>query len=231
MQNDLDRLKNAAALRAVAEVEEGMVVGLGTGSTAEFALKALAERVAAGLKILGIPTSQRTADFARRHAIPLTDFSAHRDIDLTIDGADQIELGAWHLIKGGGGALLREKIVASASRRFLVIADNTKLVPHLGSPMKLPVEVIPFGHERTIPRLEALGLQPELRMTDSRPFATDSGNYILDCHIDRIADAPRLERDLKLTVGVVESGLFVDLATKIIVAAPGDVSVFHVPRK
>ena len=158
-----DAQKRAAAEAAVALVQDGMVVGLGTGSTAAFAIDALAERVRQGLRILGIPTSERSAAQARDGGIPLTSFAEHRRIALTIDGADEIAVGSLDLIKGLGGALLREKIVAAASDRLVIVADAPKLVERLGTSVPVPVEVVPFGWETTAERLAALGADPVLR--------------------------------------------------------------------
>src|SRR5262245_14945748 len=141
----LDPLKRQAAIRAIDDVREGMVVGLGSGTTAAFAVEALAARIAQGLQVICIPTSEQTASLARQHGVPLTDFKAHPRIDLTIDGADQVDRRGLTLVKGRGGALLREKIVAAASKRLVIIVDETKLFDRLGDPVPLPVEVVPFG--------------------------------------------------------------------------------------
>jgi ribose 5-phosphate isomerase A len=214
---DRDAQKRAAAERAVVEVEDGMVLGLGSGSTAALVIAALAARVAAGLRVLGIPTSEQSAALARRLGVPLTTFAEHRRIDLTIDGADQVERGTLALVKGLGGALLREKIVASASRRMIVVVDETKLVERLGDRTPLPLEIVPFGAEAVIERLAALEGRPELRRRDGKPFVTDNGNYIVDCHFAVITDPAALEARLAAIVGVVESGLFLGLASKVIV--------------
>src|SRR5215510_750757 len=175
-----DALKRAAAEAAVELVEDGMVVGLGTGSTAAFAVEALARRHRQGLRFLGIPTSERTAAQARTGGIPLTSFAEHRHIDLTIDGADEVERGTLNLIKGMGGALLHEKIVAAVSRRLAIIVDGTKLVVRLGTHTPVPVEVVAFGLETTQTALEVLGASVQLRLSPSGdPFVTDSGNRIL----------------------------------------------------
>jgi ribose 5-phosphate isomerase A len=224
---DLDRLKRSAADRAVAEVEDGMVLGLGSGSTAAFAIEVLAVRIAAGLRVTGIPTSERTAALARRLGIPLTSFAEHHRIDLTIDGADQIEQGTLTLIKGGGGALLREKIVAAASDRMVVVADDTKLVTHLGGQTPLPVEIVAFGAQTVLDRLAALGCRPILRMADGIPFVTDGGNHIADCAIAEISDAASLEARLSAVVGVVESGLFVGLASMIVLGRETGIEVIE----
>jgi ribose 5-phosphate isomerase A len=214
---DRDAQKRRAAERAVVEVEDGMVLGLGSGSTAALVIAALAARVAAGLRVLGIPTSEQSAALARRLGVPLTTFAEHRRIDLTIDGADQVERGTLALVKGLGGALLREKIVASASRRMIVVVDETKLVERLGDRTPLPLEIVPFGAEAVIERLAALEGRPELRRRDGKPFVTDNGNYIVDCHFAVITDPAALEARLAAIVGVVESGLFLGLASKVIV--------------
>jgi len=214
-----DALKCAAAEAAVDLVEDGMVVGLGTGSTAAFALEALARRHRQGLRFIGIPTSERTATQATAAGIPLTSFSKHRQIDLTIDGADEVERGTLNLIKGLGGALLREKIVAAASRRLVIVVDGVKLVDRLGTRAPVPVEVVAFGLEATQASLEVLGASPRLRLLPTgEPFVTDSGNRILDCNFAPIGDPARLEERIRRVVGVVESGLFVSRADPVFVA-------------
>lgn len=225
---DLDQLKRRAAIRAVEEVADGMVVGLGSGSTAAFAVEALAKRVAAGLRVSCIPTSEQTATLARQMALPLSDFAAHRVIDLTIDGADQVERGTLNLIKGRGGALLREKIVAAASHRLVIIVDDTKLVDALGGTMPLPVEVVPFGYETLLPRLETIGLTPALRQREGLPFVTDGGHYILDCRCGRIEEPAVLERRLAQMTGVVESGLFIEMAESVMIGRVRGVEVLSV---
>jgi ribose 5-phosphate isomerase A len=214
-----DDQKRAAAEAAVALVQEGMVVGLGTGSTAAFAIDALAQRVNRGLRILGIPTSARSAAQARDGGIPLTTLSVHRRITLTIDGADEIAPGPLNLVKGLGGALLREKIVAAASDRLVIVADAAKVVQRLGTGVPVPVEVVRFGWETTADRLAALGATPVLRRSDGgQPFRTDGGNFILDCRFETIADPAALEQSLSHVVGVVESGLFIGMADMALVA-------------
>ncbi len=212
-------LKRAAAEAAVELVEEGMVVGLGTGSTAAFAVDALARRHRQGLHFVGIPTSERTAAQAREAGIPLTMFAEHREIDLTIDGADEVERNTLNLIKGLGGALLREKIVAAASRRLVIIVDASKLVDRLGMCTPVPVEVISFGWEATQAALEALGASTRLRQSPAHErFITDSGNHILDCSFGPIAEPAQLEERIGRIVGVVESGLFIGRAGPVFVA-------------
>ena len=221
---DRDARKREAALAAVAMVEDGMVVGLGTGSTAAFAIDALIDRVRGGLHIVGIPTSEHSAEQARVGGIKLTDFSQHIRIDLTIDGADEIDRHSLTLIKGLGGALLREKIVAAASERLIIVADEPKLVAGLGGTAPVPVEVVTFGWETTSARLAKLGANPVLRKTpDGAAFRTDGGNLILDCHFGLIADPSRLEQELSATIGVVETGLFIGMAARALVATPGGI--------
>jgi ribose 5-phosphate isomerase A len=214
-----DAIKRAAAEEAVKLVENGMVVGLGTGSTAAFAIEALARRHRQGLHFLGVPTSERTAARAAAAGIPLTSLAEHRQIDLTIDGADEVERGTLNLVKGLGGALLREKIVAAASRHLAIIVDRSKLVDRLGTHAPVPVEVVAFGLEATRATLEVLGATARLRLSPAaEPFVTDSGNRIIDCNFAPIADPARLEERIRRVVGVVESGLFIGRADPVFVA-------------
>lgn len=221
----LDAAKRNAATSAVAAVEDKMVLGLGSGSTASMAIELLGARVSQGLRITGIPTSERSAALARQVGIPLTDFARHRKLDLTIDGADQIEDGSLNLIKGLGGALLREKIVAEASARMIVIADHTKLVKQLGAATPLPVELVPFGWEIALEKLRELGCKAALRRAGAEPFVTDGGHVIADCTFDAIPDAARLQERLRRITGVVETGLFIGLATRAILGHEDGVTV------
>lgn len=209
-----DQAKQAAAEAAVALVTEGMVVGLGTGSTAKFAVDALARRMREGLRIVGIPTSEATAKQARALDIPLTTLAEYPSVSLTIDGADEIELRSLGLIKGKGGALLREKIVAAAAKQLVIIADESKLVDRLGAKGPVPVEVVPFGWQATARRLEQLGASAKLRES----FTTDGGHVILDCAFGVIADPEALARQIDSIVGVVEHGLFLGMATSAFIA-------------
>jgi ribose 5-phosphate isomerase A len=228
---DRDALKRAAAEAAVALVEDGMIVGLGTGSTARFAVEALARRHREGLRFLGIPTSERTAAQATALGIPLTSFAEHRRIDLTIDGADEVERGTLNLIKGLGGALLREKIVASASRRLAIVVDGEKLVDRLGARTPVPVEVVAFGLEVSQAALQALGADARLRVSaPGKPFVTDGGNRILDCAFGPIADSIGLEERINRVVGVVECGLFIGRAGPVFVAEADGVHRLDNPR-
>ncbi len=222
-----DALKRAAAERAVSEVEDGMVLGLGSGSTAAFAVEALAARIAEGLRVVGIPTSETTAALARRLGVPLTSFAEHRRIDVAIDGADQVERRTLNLIKGLGGALLREKMVAGASDRMIVVIDETKLVDRLGGSTPLPVEIVSFGWQIVLDRLTASGCGPRLRLAGDRPFTTDGGNFIVDCAIAEIPHPAALEARLSAIIGVVESGLFLGLASKVVVGRSSGVEVIE----
>jgi ribose 5-phosphate isomerase A len=222
---DIASLKQAAAMRAVTEVQDGMVVGLGTGSTATFAVEALAKRVSQGLRIVTVPTSERTRALAQKLGVPLAPAGDWPAIDLVIDGADQVERGSLDLIKGLGGALLREKIVASSGKRMIVVVDETKIVDRLGGQTPLPVEIVAFGWQGTIERLETLGVQPKLRVTDDRPFVSDGGNHIADCRLAEIADARDLETKLSRIVGVIETGLFVGLASMVVVGGSTGIEV------
>jgi ribose 5-phosphate isomerase A len=214
--------KEAAALRSLDFVSDGNVVGLGTGSTAAFAVRLLGERVAAGLKIHGIPTSAATRDLALCSGIPLTSFEESPHIDVTIDGADEVS-PTLDLIKGGGGALLREKIVASASRKLVIIADSGKEVPVLGR-FPLAVEVVPFAEVLLAERIAALGASVVLRKDRAgQPFVTDEGHHILDCSFGRIPDPAGLAGTLDSMVGVVDHGLFVGLADVVLIGKGAEV--------
>ncbi|MEJ8476091.1 ribose-5-phosphate isomerase RpiA [Roseibium algae] len=219
-----DELKRLAAERAVADVEPGMKLGIGTGSTAEHFVRALGQRVRDGLDVIGVPTSERTAELAKAEGITLTTLEEMPELDLTIDGADELD-PQLVLIKGGGGALLREKIVAAASKRMIVIADVGKLVDVVGA-YPLPIEVIPFGLGATWKALEAclvandLPVKMALRGGDEHPFVTDGGHYIIDAHLERIPHPACLADDLTAVPGVVEHGMFISLATKAYVAGP-----------
>ena len=216
-------MKRAAAERAAALATDGMRLGLGTGSTAAHFVTLLGERVRGGLRIVGVPTSEATRGQAEREGIPLTTLDETPELDLTVDGADEID-DELHLIKGGGGALLREKIVAAASRRMIVIADGSKWVMRLGR-FPLPIEVVPFGLRATERAVQAAvrkaGCDGELRLrrgAKGEPFVTDGGHYILDAHLGHIDDPRALAAALAAVPGVVEHGLFLGLATGAILA-------------
>ena len=216
-----EALKRRAGERAASLVASGMVVGLGTGSTAVFATRAIGERLASGAlrDVAGVPTSRATAEEARRVGIPLLSDDIPREVDITIDGADEVD-PALDLIKGGGGALFREKIVAQASRRLVIVVDDSKLSPALGTRHALPVEIARFGWKSQERFLESIGGRPRLRLSGSgEPYETDQGNWILDGSFGPIADAPALARRLADRAGIVAHGLFCGLATEVIVAA------------
>ncbi|NGZ95836.1 MAG: ribose 5-phosphate isomerase A [Nitrospira sp. WS110] len=229
--HDLDGFKKAAALKAVEFVHDGMVVGLGTGSTAKHLVLVLGERVRSGMKLRGVPTSQETAALARDCGIPLLDSENRWEIDVAIDGADQVD-PEFNLIKGGGGALLKEKIVAASAKQFIVMVDHTKQVPVLGGSFPLPIEVIPFGWGSTAREIEVLTKsRVVLRERNGSPFRTEAGNLIVDVHISHISQPGELETDLNLIPGVVETGLFVGRTNVLIVGTPQGVQTLHVPQK
>lgn len=222
-----DTLKRAAAEAAVQQILDGMIVGLGTGSTAKHAVDAIGRRVAEGLRMVGIPTSERTAQQARELKIPLATFAEYSKLDIAIDGADEVELGPLNLVKGLGGALLREKIVAGAASRFIVIVDESKLVKQLGTHAPLPIEVVPFGWEVTERKLRQLGGDPKMRMNADKPYITDGGHYILDTSFGPIANAKELQQQLDATVGVVEHGLFVGMTSQVLIGTPDGIKTLN----
>jgi ribose 5-phosphate isomerase A len=230
VNEDNSGLKAQAGWYAVDLVQSGMVVGLGHGSTAIFAVRCIAQLLQENRlrDILGVPCSRQVEEEARQLGIPLTTLNEHPVVDLTIDGADEVD-PYLNLIKGGGGALLREKIVAQASRREVIVVDESKLSSALGTHWPVPVEVVPFGWGAQIPYLESLGGHPTLRLrsdgtpfdsAQGRPFKTDQGNFILDCRFDPIQNPVQLAAQLNERAGIVEHGLFLGLATDAIVAAP-----------
>jgi ribose 5-phosphate isomerase A len=222
---DWDREKQVAAARSMAYVEAGQIVGLGTGSTASHAIRMLGRRVREGLTILGVPTSEQTRRLAEAEGIPLLPLEQTTRVDLTIDGADEVD-PQLRLIKGGGGALLHEKIVAAASDRLIVIADSSKLVGRLGR-FPLPVEVVPKAWLLLAERLEVLGCTPKLRQRagGGGVYVTEEDNYLLDCAFGVIDDPPQLARTLSEMPGVVEHGLFIDMADVVIVGRGDDAEV------
>ncbi|MGA8490496.1 MAG: ribose-5-phosphate isomerase RpiA [Terriglobales bacterium] len=231
MANELregDLEKEAAARASLRFVRDGMTLGLGTGSTAAYAVRFLGEQVRAGLKVRGIPTSVYIKNLAASLGIPLTTLDECQQIDVDIDGADEFDPHL-NLIKGGGGALLREKIIASASRQVVIIADSSKQVAVLGK-FPLPVEVIPFAQPLVAQRISASGASVKLRRdAKGNPFVTDEGHHILDCSFGQIPDPPALARKLSDMPGVVEHGLFIDLAT-VVLCAKGE-NVAELRRK
>jgi len=215
MSEEINLAKKAAGDKAASLVESGMLVGLGTGSTAYWAIKKIGERVADGLKIKAVATSKESEDLARNWNIPIIPFSDVEVLDLDIDGADEIDPN-FNLIKGGGGALLREKIIAAKSKQMIVVADESKSVDTLGK-FPLPVEVVPFGIEWTIAHLKERCQSVTLRQKEKKHYVTDNGNYILDCDFYPINHPKTLHRELNNIPGVVENGLFIDLCTKVII--------------
>jgi ribose 5-phosphate isomerase A len=217
-----DQEKEAAARASLRFVKDGQVVGLGTGSTAAYFIELLGEQVKKGLKIRGIPSSDRSREQAAGLGIPLTTLDECPEIDVTVDGADEVD-PQLRLIKGGGGALLREKIVASATKYYVIITDATKRVPVLGR-FPLPVEVIKFAQVVVQKKIEELGAAVELRRgTDGKPYLTDENNHILDCRFGQIPDADGLGRRLNDMPGVVEHGLFIDMASVVLVAKGSEI--------
>ena len=221
-----DEWKRLVGETAATLIEDGMVIGLGSGTTATKMVYALGRRIQQGLRITGaVATSHAIENLARKLGIPLTDLDTHPILDLDIDGADEIDQQL-HLIKGGGGALLREKIVASSARRFVVIADATKRVPLLGQNTPLPVETVPFGATPVIKRLEALGATVQVRHSGDNMFITENCNIILDCFFaNGIADPVELDTRIQSIVGVVETGLFLHMAERAIIGGPEGITV------
>jgi ribose 5-phosphate isomerase A len=217
--DDGERLSRLA--RHVASiVQDRALIGLGSGSTAEAVIRALGERVAKGLVFSGVPTSKRTAELARSWGIKLVEFDENSRLDLGIDGADEIS-PELHLVKGRGGALLNEKLVALSCARFVIVAASEKLVDQLGTRLPLPVEVVQFGWEQTVKRLFDLGLKPRLRTDpNGSPFITDGGHFIVDCATGPIADPAKLAIAIKQTTGVVDHGLFIGLASEAVTVDP-----------
>jgi ribose 5-phosphate isomerase A len=227
---DLDSPKKAAALKAVEFVRDGMVVGLGTGSTAKHMVVALGEKIRSGMRLRGVPTSRETAVLAQQQGIVLVDADNAWVIDVAIDGADQVD-PAFNLIKGGGGALLKEKIVAASAKQFIVVVDHTKRVSVLGGSFPLPIEVIPFGWGSTAREIEALTQsRVVLRERNGVPFTTEAGNMIVDVHLARIDQPRNLEIALNQIPGIVETGLFVGRTDLLIVGTANGVELYPATR-
>ena len=227
--HDLDTYKKAAALKAVEYVRDGMIVGLGTGSTAKHLVIALGDKVRAGMKLRGVPTSHETAALAKQSGIALLDTEHRWEIDVAIDGADQVD-PSFNLIKGGGGALLKEKIVAASAKQFIVLVDYTKRVSVLGGSFPLPIEIIPFGWGSTAREIEKLTTSTVvLRERNGKPFQTEAGHLIVDVHLPRIDHPQELEAALHQIPGIVETGLFVGRTDLLIVGTPDGVEIHHTP--
>lgn len=234
MPNELetpsDRLKRAAAESAVAQITQGMILGLGSGTTSAFAVSALGRRVREGLHVVAIPTSERTAAQARALGIILSNLGECPQIDMTIDGADLVDERSLNLIKGRGGALLREKIVARATRRLVIVIDGSKLASRLEVSEPIPIEVIPFGWQTTARLLSDLGARPALRVdAEGKPFISDGGHYILDCPFTASIAPESLALELDHVVGVVEHGLFIGMTWEVHVADGGGVRMLKRP--
>jgi len=227
--NSTDAAKRRAAVWAATQIEDGMAVGLGTGSTSALVIEEVGRRVAEGLRIKAIATSEASQKLALELKIPMSDFAHLPHLDLTIDGADEVQEGTLYLIKGHGGALLREKIVAMASEKLIIAVDPRKLVKTLGAVFALPVEVVPFGYETTIKRLKDLGFESELRVTDDgKPYVTDGKHYIVHCKLPQVGfDAHEAAEKLKSTVGVVEHGLFLGMASRVVIGGPEGIEVLE----
>ncbi|MGJ9457730.1 ribose-5-phosphate isomerase RpiA [Oceanobacillus sp. CF4.6] len=223
MVSEQDRMKKAVGEEAAAFVKDGMKVGLGSGSTVYWMIRKLGELVENGLKIEGIPSSTQTANWANEFGVPLTDFSKVKKLDITIDGADEVDENL-HMIKGGGAALFREKIIAQAAKELIIIVDASKMVTNLGK-YPLPIEILPFAWERTANEISKLGCVPKLRKKDTEIVITDNGNYILDCPFDVITDPTKLNEEIKRIVGVVETGLFIGMANRIIVGDGENINI------
>ncbi|WP_163538948.1 ribose 5-phosphate isomerase A [Gracilibacillus sp. YIM 98692] len=221
----MDYNKKIAGEEAVNEIKDGMTIGLGSGSTVNWMLKRLADRIEKeGLTIRGIPSSIKTECLARELGIPLTDFTEVEHIDLAIDGADEVD-PQLQLLKGGGGSLVREKIVDTMAEKLIIIVDESKVVQQLGT-FPLPIEVLPFGWNITAKQIALFGCVPTLRKKGKDVFISDNGNYILDCTFHNIMDPKALHEKLKLLVGVVETGFFIDMADKVIEGRNGKIEIW-----
>ncbi|MCD6370954.1 MAG: ribose-5-phosphate isomerase RpiA [Thermoplasmata archaeon] len=221
----IEEMKRKAGEKAAEYIKDGMVVGLGTGSTVKYTILKLGEMVRNGLEIVGVPTSRRTEELARSLGIKLGDLNDYDSIDITVDGADEVD-EKLNLIKGGGGALLREKMIAYASKYEVIVVDERKVKEFLGE-FPLPVEIVKFGYRRTLRNLESLGCRAELRMKDGEIYITDNGNYIVDCKFGKIEEPEKLEREIDRIPGVVEIGLFINLANEVIVGKKDGIEIMR----
>lgn len=224
--NIQEQKKKLAGEKAVEFIKDGATIGLGSGSTVYWMLKKLGERIKEGLKIKGVPSSVRTEKWAKEFGIPLTNFNEVNTFDIAIDGADEVDKN-FQLLKGGGGSLVREKIVAQAAKQLIIIIDDSKIVSHLGK-FPLPVEVLSFGWEKTARSLDRFGCEPKLRVRDNQVFVSDNHNFILDCHYNYPIKKPEdLHKQMKALVGVVETGLFTNMADIVIVGKDEGVDVLR----
>ena len=219
--------KQIAAQEAVSRIKDGMVIGIGSGSTVNEMLRFLAKRIELeGIRVSGIPSSLKTERLAKELEIPLTTFAAHQKVDIAIDGTDEVDYNL-HLIKGGGGSLVREKMVDMVADKFIVIADQSKMVKQLGN-VAVPVEIVPYGWQATEKRLEQIGCQTNLRYRNGEIFVSDNQNYIIDCKFTEIKEPARLHESIKRLVGVVETGIFTDMVHETIIVDQGNISVLKV---
>ena len=219
--------KQVAAQEAASRIKDGMVIGIGSGSTVNEMLRFLAKRIEAeGIRVSGIPSSLKTERLARELEIPLTTFAVHQKVDIAIDGTDEVDSNLY-LIKGGGGSLVREKMVDMVADKFIVIADQSKMVKQLGN-VAVPVEIVPYGWQATEKRLEQIGCQTNLRYRNGEIFVSDNQNYIIDCKFTEIKEPARLHESIKRLVGVVETGIFTDMVHETIIVDQGNISVLKV---
>ncbi|WP_223635777.1 ribose-5-phosphate isomerase RpiA [Planococcus sp. 4-30] len=225
MADMIDEKKKEVGEKAVEYIKDGMVLGLGSGSTVYWMLKKLGERVKEGMTVKGVSSSLRTEEWAKEFGIPLTTLSKARRLNLAIDGADEVD-PSFHLTKGGGGSLLREKLVNDAAEQLIIVVDDSKLVNQLGA-FPLPVEIVPFGWENTAEKIAGLYCQPKLRRENDEIFITDNGNYIVDCQFNEIVDPTALHQKLKLILGVVETGLFINMTDIVLVGGESGVRILE----
>ena len=219
--------KQVAAQEAASRIKDGMVIGIGSGSTVNEMLRFLAKRIEMeGIRVSGIPSSLKTERLAKELEIPLTTFAVHQKVDIAIDGTDEVDSNL-HLIKGGGGSLVREKMVDMVADKFIVIADQSKMVKQLGN-VAVPVEIVPYGWQATEKRLEQIGCQTNLRYRNGEIFVSDNQNYIIDCKFTEIKEPARLHESIKRLVGVVETGIFTDMVHETIIVDQGNISVLKV---
>jgi ribose 5-phosphate isomerase A len=221
--SNIDLKKKAVGEKAVEYIQDGMTIGLGSGTTVYWMMKKLGELINKGLNVRGVPSSLRTEGWAKEFGIPLVYFFEVSRLDLAIDGADEVDT-EFNLIKGGGGSLLREKLVNDAADQLIIVVDESKLVQKLGA-FPLPVEVVTFGWENTVRKISTLDCTPKLRMKDGEVFVSNNGNYIVDCEFTSISDPATLHQQLKLILGVVETGLFINMTDKVVVGEENGIKI------